>query len=91
MALEFIRGNPDAPVGHAIVYFSDSSDPGKTGATYIMVLPISVDVAKYVPPFLSGHLESMGSSDVSRFRIPARSGAGRRRGLHPTNRRDEGR
>ena len=70
MALEFIRGNPDAPVGHAIVYFSDSSDPGKTGATYIMVLPISVDVAKYVPPFLSGHLESMGSSDVSGFAFP---------------------
>lgn len=70
MALEFIRGNPDAPVGHAIVYFNDSSDPGKTGATYIMVLPISVDVAKYVPPFLSGHLESMGSSDVSGFAFP---------------------
>ena len=70
MTLEFKRGNPDAPVGHAIVYFSDSSDPGKTGATYIMVLPISVDVAKYVPPFLSGHLEVMGSSDVSGFAFP---------------------
>lgn len=70
MALEFIKGNPDAPVGHAIVYFNDSSDPGKTGATYIMILPISVDVAKYVPPFLSGHLESMGSSDVSGFAFP---------------------
>ena len=70
MTLEFKRGNPDAPVGHAIVYFSDSSDPRKTGATYIMVLPISVDVAKYVPPFLSGHLEVMGSSDVSGFAFP---------------------
>ena len=70
MALEFKRGNPDSPVGHAIVYFSDASDPGKTGATYIMVLPISVDVAKYVPPFLSGHLEGMGSSDVSGFAFP---------------------
>jgi hypothetical protein len=70
MALDFKRGNPDTPVGHAIVYFSDSSDPGKTGATYIMVLPISVDVAKYVPPFLSGHLEGMGSSDVSGFAFP---------------------
>jgi hypothetical protein len=70
MALDFRRGNPDTPVGHAIVYFSDSSDPGKTGATYIMILPISVDVAKYVPPFLSGHLEGMGSSDVSGFAFP---------------------
>ncbi len=70
MALDFRRGNPDTPVGHAIVYFSDSSDPGKTGATYIMILPISVDVAKYVPPFLSGHLEAMGSSDVSGFAFP---------------------
>ena len=70
MALDFKRGNPESPVGHAIVYFSDSSDPGKTGATYIMVLPISVDVAKYVPPFLSGHLEGMGTSDVSGFAFP---------------------
>ena len=70
MTLNFERGNPDKPVGHAVVYFNDAADPRKAGITYVMVLPLAIDVAKYVPPFLSGHIEAMGSSDVSGFAFP---------------------
>lgn len=70
MALNFETGDPAAPRGHALVYFTDISDPQRVGASYIVVLPVNVDIAKYVPPFLAGQIESMGSSDMSAFSFP---------------------
>lgn len=70
MALNFESGDPGAPRGHAIVYFTDVIDPSRIGASYIVVLPVTVDIAKYVPPFLAGQIESMGSGDMSVFSFP---------------------
>ncbi len=70
MTLDFERGDPGSPVGHALLYFSDSAEPAKSSVTYVMILPISIDVAKYVPPFLSGHIEAMGSTDMASFVLP---------------------
>ena len=70
MDLKFEIGSSAEPRGHALVYFSDSSDPSKIGASYIVVLPVNVDIAKYVPPFLAGQIESIGGSDMSSFSFP---------------------
>ena len=50
MDVSFERGDPRKPKGHALAYFRSRSEPDKVYATYIIVLPISVDFAKYVPP-----------------------------------------
>ena len=51
MSLDFTYGNPVSPRGHALVYFSDVQEQNYY-ASYIVLLPVTVDVAKYVPPFL---------------------------------------
>ena len=70
MDVTFERGDPRKPRGHALAYFRTRSEPDKVYATYIIVLPISVDFAKYVPPFLTSHLSSMPLNDLSAFSLP---------------------
>jgi hypothetical protein len=70
LSITFERGSNDSPRGHALVYFRDSANPARVGASYIVVLPVNVDIAKYIPPFLAGQIESMGSSDMSAFSFP---------------------
>jgi hypothetical protein len=53
------RGDPSRPVGHALLYFTTSS-PDEVQATYIVVPPIMIDFAKYVPPLLASSLGSAG-------------------------------
>ena len=66
----FEQGDPQKPKGHALAYFRNRWEPGKIYATYIIVLPISVDFAKYVPPFLASHLGSVPLGDFSAFSLP---------------------
>ena len=70
MALEYHIGDADNPRGHALIYFRDGSDPEKVGAAYIVMLPVSVDISKYVPPFLAGQVEQLGTGDMSSFAFP---------------------
>jgi len=53
------RGDPSRPVGHALLYFTTSS-ADEVQATYIVVPPIIIDFAKYVPPLLASSLGSAG-------------------------------
>ena len=70
MDVSFERGDPQKPKGHALAYFRTRSEPEAVYATYIIVLPISVDFAKYVPPFLATHLGNAPLSDLSAFSLP---------------------
>ena len=70
MEISFERGEPKKPKGHALAYFRTRMEPDKVYATYIIVLPISVDFAKYVPPFLASHLGNVPLSDLSAFSLP---------------------
>jgi len=70
MALNFERGKVDSPRGHAFVYFSDAANPGTIAATYLVVLPVSVDFAKYMPPFLVGQVPDMGEDGITAFAFP---------------------
>ena len=53
------RGDPARPVGHALLYFTTGSAT-EVQATYIVVPPIIIDFAKYVPPLLASSLGSAG-------------------------------
>ena len=70
MELAFDKGSEDSPRGHALLYFRSSLDPEELWATYLVVLPITVDVSKYVPPFLMNQVGELGPKDLSAFAFP---------------------
>ena len=70
MTLTFELGDSARPRGHAFVYFTDTSDATRVYATYLTVFPLSVDLAKYVPPFLASSLGGMSSTEISSFPMP---------------------
>ena len=53
MAITFDIGDPGRPRGHAIAYFRSGTE---LLATYLLVLPIAMDVGKYLPPLLASQL-----------------------------------
>lgn len=62
--LTYRVGDPDRPRGHALLFFRDADDPNAVWATYLVVTPIQMDLAKYVPaafaPQLAGQLNLSG-------------------------------
>jgi hypothetical protein len=70
MEITFDRGNSQQPKGHAVAYFRVSTEPDKVYATYVVILPVKADFAKYVPPFLASHLGNLSLSDFSSFAMP---------------------
>ena len=70
MDIVFGRGSQEQPKGHALLYFRTSSDPDEVWVTYLVILPISVDVSKYVPPFLMNQVAEIGPKDLSAFAFP---------------------
>ncbi len=70
MDIVFDKGSSEKPRGHAFLFFRSSSDPDEIWASYLVMLPINVDVAKYVPPFLLGQVGDLGPKDLSAFAFP---------------------
>lgn len=70
MDLRFDRGSREKPRGHALLYFNGANGPDEVWATYLVMLPISVDVSKYVPPFLMNQMGDFGPKDLSAFAFP---------------------
>ena len=70
MGVLFEHGSEDKPKGHALLYFRNSSAAEDIWASYIVVLPITVDIAKYVPPFLMNQVKELGPQDLSAFAFP---------------------
>ena len=70
MELNFEKGSKDAPKGHALVYFRHRDDPDQVLATYVIILPIKVDVSKYIPPMFAAQMQGMTSQDLSGFAFP---------------------
>ena len=70
MAIDFEKGSSEAPKGHALLYFRGSPDPDEIWVTYLVILPISVDVSKYVPPFLMNQVGEAAPKDLSAFAFP---------------------
>ena len=70
MTITFERGSEDTPKGHAFVYFRSSTDAGEVWASYLVILPITVDVTKYVPPFLMSQIPDQSLKDLTAFAFP---------------------
>jgi hypothetical protein len=58
--LRFERGDPERPVGHAFLVFRGSGATDEVAATYLIIPPITMDFAKYVPPLLASQLGATG-------------------------------
>lgn len=69
MELKFEIGDASQPRGHALLYFTDGMSD-KIFATYVVLLPITVDVSKYVPPFLMNQVGDTVPGDMSAFAFP---------------------
>ncbi len=70
MLLEFQRGDRTRPRGHALAYYRDARKPGDLYATYLIVPPIAIDLAKYMPPMLSGHMPLSEMPALSAVPLP---------------------
>ncbi len=70
MTLEFELGKADSPSGHALMYFRDAAESEKIAASYVVVLPIPIDMARYIPPMLAGAVPQVSSSDVNVCEFP---------------------
>ena len=70
MNLVFDKGVRESPKGHALLYFRSSDEPDAVWVTYVVILPITVDVSKYVPPFLMDQVGELGPTDLSSFAFP---------------------
>ena len=53
--LIYERGDPARPVGHAFLYFGGRGEE-QVLATYVIVPPIALDLAKYMPPMFANQL-----------------------------------
>lgn len=67
MDLTFEHGSPEQPRGHAILYYRAG---GELAATYVVILPLTVDFGKYIPPVLASQVKSAGLEEFSAFAIP---------------------
>jgi hypothetical protein len=54
--LSFEQGASASPRGHALFYLRSASEPGVVLVSYLMVLPLTVDMTRYLPPFLAQSL-----------------------------------
>ena len=61
MALTFVIGDASSPKGHALVYFRSGAD---ILATYVIVLPVAMDMGKYLPPLLASQLGGMAGGMI---------------------------
>lgn len=67
MDLNFEIGDPGRPRGHAILYFRIDTEPDSVYATYVITLPVTADLTKYVPPFLASQLGAAGENPLASF------------------------
>lgn len=72
MALSFEIGSEGSPKGHALLYFDDSSQSGRWLVTYVVVLPVKVDLSRYLPPMFLSQVQmgNLDIQDMSAFAFP---------------------
>lgn len=69
MDITFERGSMDKPSGHALVYFSDPSN-STVLAAYVVVLPINLELSRYVPPMLASQLPIADVKSMNAVPLP---------------------
>jgi hypothetical protein len=66
--LQFRRGAPDRPRGHALAYFETAD--GRIYATYLVIPPIQIDLAKYMPPMFAGQIPLQAAAELAAMPLP---------------------
>src|SRR5919199_1285388 len=61
MAAAYEIGDPERPKGHALLYFRLSGGANEVVATYVVVLPIAINPAKYIPPAFAARIPQPAS------------------------------
>ena len=69
MDLTFDMGSSHRPRGHALLYFHAKEDH-RVVATYMLVLPVKMDIGKYIPPLLASQFGGMPVEDLTTFAAP---------------------
>ncbi len=72
MSIHFLRGNAQAPRGHAILFARSSSNPRTVYCTYCIVPPIPMSLAKYLPPMFAAQIspEDLGEAGSAMKGMP---------------------
>src|SRR5215470_11882222 len=65
MSIQFLRGDPQAPKGHAIFIARSTANPRTILATYCIVPPMPLSLAKYLPSFLASQLSAEDLQDAT--------------------------
>jgi hypothetical protein len=65
MSIHFLRGDPQAPKGHAIFIARSTTDARNVLATYCVVPPMPLSLAKYLPSFLASQLSPEDLQDAT--------------------------
>src|SRR5216683_2995652 len=65
MTIRFLRGDPQAPKGHAIFIARSTTDTHTVLATYCVVPPMPLSLAKYLPSFLASQLSAEDLQDAT--------------------------
>ncbi len=65
MTIHFLRGDSQAPKGHAIFIARSASDSRNVLATYCVVPPTPLSLAKYLPSFLASQLSQEDLQDAT--------------------------
>ena len=69
--LNYRDGDPDRPRGHALLFFRDADDPDAAWATYLVVAPIAMDLAKYIPAAFAPQMATqMAGQPVTAYPLP---------------------
>jgi hypothetical protein len=71
--MQFLRGNPQAPKGHAIFFARSTNNSRTLYCTYCVVPPIPMSLAKYLPPLFAAQLpaeELRDAANVTGMPIP---------------------
>ncbi len=70
MLMNFERGSSSTPRGHVLLYFRNAAKSGDIYATYLVVLPIPIELSKYVPPMMASRLPFMDAKTISAVPLP---------------------
>src|SRR2546429_3376652 len=65
MTIRFLRGDPQAPKGHAIFIARSTANADTVLATYCVVPPTPLSLAKYLPSFLASQLSPEDLQDAT--------------------------
>lgn len=65
MSIQFLRGDPHAPKGHAIFVARSTLNSRTTLCTYCVVPPMPLSLAKYLPSFLAAQMSPEELQDAT--------------------------